>query len=268
MLKKVSLVSAAPGGSLLVLVLCSALAVAGPNDEKRNEGNRAIRVEHTGGKFLPGADEPVSLFPGHPELENHYSEAAFIRMAYAALEDAIVRSGHFVSFALADFRTYYRRDFGKVQIRELMTLDSPFRLEVRQTEVADADGSAVGLAYTPRWVRRFTIEDVEEMKEFMDHYRDFTIADGIRHPEAKEEQRRMIAVTSYEVTAKHEGESHTYRAAFKWLPGPPGEATFQVEDHVTDGVDRALITDGQVAPLKILLGRSLEDGSPKKERER
>jgi len=249
---------------LLLPVLAAALVLQITPAARGSEGangdgpKRSIALEHAGGLFLPGAEQKVTLFPGHPELESRYSEASFIQMAYAALEEAIASSGHVVSFTLRDFRTYYRRDFGTVLVRELITLDFPFRLEVRETEVAAVDGSIVGHAFTPRWVERFTVEDMEEMREFMDHYQDFTVADGLGHPDADGAHRRMIAVTSYEVTVKFEGQRYTYRAAFKWIPGSPGEVTFIAEDHVADGVDRALVEQGEIAPVQVLLGRSLE----------
>jgi hypothetical protein len=223
-----------------------------------------MRLQHEGGGFLLGAEEEVSLFPGYPELESRYSEESFIRMAYLALEDGIERSGALTSFKLEDFRTHYRRDFERVLIRDLMTLDLPFRLDVRQTEVTGVDGAVVGIAFTPRWVERFSVEELDEVKAFMDHYREVTIAESLRHPEANEDHRKMIAVTSYQVTVEFEGRTLTYRAAFKWMPGAVGEATFVAEDHVTDGVDRALIAAGEIAPVKVLLGRGLREASGQK----
>jgi hypothetical protein len=236
-----------------IIPAASGLEVTGGGEHKRS-----ITIEQAEGLFLPGAEEGVTLFPGHPELESRYSEASLVQMAYAALAEAIESSGHLVEFTLGDFRTYYRKDFERLLVRELITLDFPFRLEIKQTEVSAVDGAIVGRAFTPRWVERFTAEDLDEMREFMDHYRDFTVADGLELPEADETHQRMIAVTSYEVTVRFEGRSHTYRAAFKWIPGPPGEVTFVAEDHVTDGVDRALVVNGEVAPVKVLLGRSME----------
>ena len=254
-----------------VLILQITPAARGSEDAGGSEQKRSIMIEQVGGSFLPGAEEEVTLFPGHPELESRYSEASLIQMAYAALAEAIESSGHVVAFTLGDFRTYYRKDFEKLLVRELITLDFPFRLEVKQTEVTAVDGSVVGRSFTPRWVERFDIEDLDEMKEFKDHYRDFTVGDGLRLPEADEAHQRMIAVTSYEVTVGFEGRSYTYRAAFKWILGRPGEVTFVAEDHVTDGVDRALVVSGEVAPVEVLLGRSVEaqggvDGEKEEER--
>jgi hypothetical protein len=239
-----------------VLIFQITPAASGSEVQDGDDQKRSITIEQVGGSLLPGAEEEVTLFPGHPELESRYSEASLIQMAYAALAEAIESSGHIVAFTLGDFRTYYRKDFERLLVRELITLDLPFRLEVKETEVTAIDGSVVGRAFTPRWVERFTVENLDEMREFMDHYRDFTVADGLKRPEADETHQRMIAVTSYEVTVRFEGRSYTYRAAFKWIPGPPGEVTFVAEDHVTGGVDRALVVNGEVAPVKVLLGRS------------
>jgi hypothetical protein len=214
-----------------------------------------IVVEHRGGPFLPGADQRLALFPGNHELEDRFSEETIVRMAYGALEESIRRSAHVVSFSLRDFRTYYRRDFGSLLVGNVVTLDAPRRLEVRRTEVVGVDGASVGRAYTPRWHEQRTVDDLAELRAFMGHYREFTVAQALAHPDATDEMRRILAVTSYEVTAEFEGERQTYRAAFKWIPTAGDGVSFIVEDHVTDGVDRSLLESADVAPLAVLLDR-------------
>ena len=181
-------------------------------------------------------------------------------MSYATLEQTLADSGYGVSFVLSDFHTYYRGDFNKTQLRDVITLDSPLVLKISETEVAGPDGAAVGRAFTPEWTERFAVEDLEKLDEWTSHFDDFTIAKSLREKDLDDPHRKLIALTSYAVAVTFDGTPYEYRAAFKWIKGEGKLVEFFIEDYVTPAVDQALVASGEVAPLSVLQNRSFNSG--------
>ncbi|MDH3253660.1 MAG: hypothetical protein OEM62_01615 [Acidobacteriota bacterium] len=236
-----------------------ALAMSWPGigfAQEKSEQRLPVSFVHEGGQFLPAAPEKVTLFPDHPELEGRFSEESIIRMAYATLAQAIASSGHGVAFELSDFHTYYRREFEDVLLLDILTLDSPVRLEITVTQVGPAEGETVGRAFIPKWVPAFTMEDLAELDEWLSQFDGYTLARLLEEPDADETHKNLIAVTSFAVHVTFNSEPRDYRAIFKWAQEDRGTVTFLIEDHVTDAIDQALVAGQQVAPISILLEQS------------
>jgi hypothetical protein len=239
----IAAISAAVAGAAVVLVLVprgeSAGAAAGPPASRGEHRSDEHRSEHPGRAFLPAlAGSEAAAVSGSP-IARH-DERQVVRHVYDRFSHYTeTPTGERVELALDDFRTVYRSGLDSVALYpDLATLGTDWKL-VATPHVSQRPDDRARVRYQVEWLPADDLVERADTAVFLGKPADEMTALAARR--LGDDRARTLAITSYRVTATFDGQSETYRAAFRWFPGEDGAMRFAILDAVVHGLSLAVV---------------------------
>jgi len=212
---------------------------SGPEDEVADPQpvllDLPMRGKYASDVFLPGLPG-IGIFDPAAELEQ-IDETQLIQLVYDAYSRySATEDGERARFTFHDFRTIYRNAFDEVAYYpDLVTLTRDWKLRAVIHSQYHNDVPQ-GVQYKAEWVPTDLLKYAgssellgKSLLEFVE-----VVADAYPH------WRRMVALTSVDLTVEFAGRSERYRAGVIWHLDDEGALKFVVVDNVVPEIPFAV----------------------------